>query len=205
MTGATRGRARIGVLVPFTNVNLEADLAMLRPDGVSMHFARLGGYDAERTPDDRQMAGLGAAPLDEPLRLIAGTQRVAAGKLDFRFDEKRSDEIGYLEQSFNAMTARIQAHRRELRSAMEYLGGIVENSAAIIITVTFSRIWDAIVVTVAIKEVGNTIVVDVLVRVIDHAIVISVNIPLKRIRDAIAVAIVIQVVGQRIVVRIRAR
>jgi two-component system sensor histidine kinase AtoS len=34
------------------------------------------------------------------------------------------------------MTARDQAHRDELRSAMEYLGGIIENSADIIITVT---------------------------------------------------------------------
>ncbi|MHC4970321.1 MAG: PAS domain S-box protein, partial [Planctomycetota bacterium] len=34
------------------------------------------------------------------------------------------------------MTARDQAHRDELRSAMEYLGGIIENSADMIITVT---------------------------------------------------------------------
>lgn len=74
MTIASRGRARIGVLVPFTNINLEADLAMLRPPGVSFHFARLGGYDAEAIPDDGQMAALGTAPLDEPLRLIAGVR-----------------------------------------------------------------------------------------------------------------------------------
>ena len=69
-------------------------------------------------------------------RLIAGTQRIAANELDFRFDQRRDDEIGVLEESFNTMTARIQAHRDELRSAMEYLAGIVENSADIIITVT---------------------------------------------------------------------
>ena len=72
-------------------------------------------------------------PINE---LIAGTQRIAANQLDFRFDQRRSDEIGVLEESFNTMTARIQAHRDELRSAMEYLGGMVENSADIIITVT---------------------------------------------------------------------
>ena len=33
----SRGRARIGVLVPFTNTNLEADMALLRPSGVSHH------------------------------------------------------------------------------------------------------------------------------------------------------------------------
>ena len=70
----SRGRARIGVLVPFTNTNLEADLAMLRPAGVSLHFARLGGYDLDAVPDAEQMAGLGLASLDEPLRLIAGVR-----------------------------------------------------------------------------------------------------------------------------------
>ena len=70
----SRGRARIGVLVPFTNTNLEADLAMVRPAGVSFHFARLGGYDIDAVPDAGQMAGLGEAPLDEPLRLLAGVR-----------------------------------------------------------------------------------------------------------------------------------
>ncbi len=70
----TRGRARIGVLVPFTNTNLEPDLAMLRPDGVSLHFARLGGYDADEIPDDAQMAGLGASDMEDELRLIQGVR-----------------------------------------------------------------------------------------------------------------------------------
>ncbi len=35
----SRGRARIGVLVPFTNTNLEPDMALLRPDGASLRFA----------------------------------------------------------------------------------------------------------------------------------------------------------------------
>ncbi len=73
-TVPSRARARFGVLVPFTNTNLEADFAMLRPEGVSMHFARLGGYDVDAIPDDEQMAGLGAAPLDEPLRMISGVR-----------------------------------------------------------------------------------------------------------------------------------
>ncbi len=64
----------MGVLVPFTNTNLEADLAMLRPEGVSLHFARIGGYDIDAVPDEEQMAGLGTASLDEPLRLIAGVR-----------------------------------------------------------------------------------------------------------------------------------
>lgn len=69
-----RTRARLGVLVPFTNTNLEPDMALLAPADVSIHVARLGGYDADKVPDADQMAGLGAADLDEPLRLIAGVR-----------------------------------------------------------------------------------------------------------------------------------
>jgi maleate isomerase/arylmalonate decarboxylase len=61
-------------VVPFTNTNLEPDMALLRPRGVSMHFARLGGYDIDEIPDAAQMSGLGAADLDEPLRLLAGVR-----------------------------------------------------------------------------------------------------------------------------------
>ena len=74
MTTLTRGRARIGVFVPFTNTNLEPDLMMMRPDGASLHFARLGGYDAEQIPDEDQMAELGASDMEEPLRLIQGVR-----------------------------------------------------------------------------------------------------------------------------------
>ena len=74
MTGLSRGRARIGVLVPFTNVNLEADLSLLRLEGVSFHIARLGDYDQDAIPDADQMATLGEAALDEPLRLVGGAK-----------------------------------------------------------------------------------------------------------------------------------
>lgn len=70
----SRGRARFGILVPFTNTNLEPDMALMRPDGVSLHFARLGGYDRDEIPDETQMAGLGATDLDEPLHLLAGVK-----------------------------------------------------------------------------------------------------------------------------------
>ncbi len=70
----TRGRARFGVLVPFTNSNLEPDMAMMRPDGVSLHFARMGGYDENKIPDAEQMRGLGDADLEEPLRLLMGVK-----------------------------------------------------------------------------------------------------------------------------------
>jgi len=74
MTAQARGRVRIGVLVPFTNTNLEPDMIRLCPPGATVHFARLGGYDVDEIPDAAQMAGLGAADLDEPLRLIAGVR-----------------------------------------------------------------------------------------------------------------------------------
>jgi maleate isomerase len=70
----SRGRARIGALVPFTNTNLEPDLTLMRPEGVSLHFARLGGYDEDEIPDETQMAGLGESDLSEPLRLLAGVK-----------------------------------------------------------------------------------------------------------------------------------
>ena len=70
----SRGRARFGILVPFTNSNLEPDMALLRPEGVSMHFARMGGYDADEIPDEAQMQGLGAADLEEPLSLLSGVK-----------------------------------------------------------------------------------------------------------------------------------
>ncbi len=68
--------------------------------------------------------------------LIAGTKRITAGQLDFRFDQKRTDEIGVLEGSFNAMTTTIQTDQDALRRDKEYLEGIVENTADLIITVT---------------------------------------------------------------------
>jgi maleate cis-trans isomerase len=70
----SRGRARFGVFVPFTNTNLEPDMMLMRPDGVSLHFARLGGYDADEIPDEDQMAGLGAADMEDPIRMIQGVK-----------------------------------------------------------------------------------------------------------------------------------
>jgi len=70
----SRGRARLGILVPFTNSNLEPDMAMMRPDGVSLHVARMGGYDADEIPDENQMQMLGQSDLEEPLRLLTGVK-----------------------------------------------------------------------------------------------------------------------------------
>jgi maleate isomerase len=43
-------RARIGVLVPPGNPTVEPELYMMTPEGVTIHFARLQGFQAASTP-----------------------------------------------------------------------------------------------------------------------------------------------------------
>jgi maleate isomerase len=99
----SRGRARFGVLVPFTNTNLEPDMALLRPDGVSLHFARMGGYDQDKIPDAEQMRGLGSADLDEPLALLRGV------KPDVVFYGCTSATLTHGPEFDRALAARIKA------------------------------------------------------------------------------------------------
>ena len=56
---------RIGVVVPVSNVNLEPDMQLLAPAGVTVHFARAGGYDLDAVPDSEQMRGFALASLDQ--------------------------------------------------------------------------------------------------------------------------------------------
>ena len=69
-----RSGARIGVLVPYTNCNLEPDMVLMCPAGCTMHFERLGGYEVNEIPGSDQMAGLGASDITEALRLISGVR-----------------------------------------------------------------------------------------------------------------------------------
>jgi PAS domain S-box-containing protein len=74
--------------------------------------------------------------LGKPIRsMLTGIQATDGDDLSFRFKTDRKDEFGLVEESFDHMAARIQAHQAELRSAQEYLEGIVESSADLIITV----------------------------------------------------------------------
>jgi PAS domain S-box-containing protein len=74
--------------------------------------------------------------LAKPIRhMLFGIQSLAGNDLSFRFKTDRNDEFGVVEQSFDQMASRIQVQQTELRDAREYLEGIVENSADIIITV----------------------------------------------------------------------
>ncbi|WP_298849182.1 Asp/Glu racemase [uncultured Ruegeria sp.] len=70
----TRTAAKIGVLVPFTNTNLEPDMEMLRPPNTTVHFQRMGGYDVDEIPGADQMAGLGASDISHDLRMISGVR-----------------------------------------------------------------------------------------------------------------------------------
>jgi N-methylhydantoinase B len=63
--GNSRGGGRIGVVLPMSNTNLEPDMMLLRPEGVSLHFMRVGGYDLDAVPDSAQMRKLALASLDE--------------------------------------------------------------------------------------------------------------------------------------------
>ncbi len=69
-----RGKARIGVLVPFTNTNLEADMNLMLCPDMSVHFQRMGGYDVDEIPGSDQMAGLGASDISHDLQMIAGAR-----------------------------------------------------------------------------------------------------------------------------------
>jgi len=65
---------RIGVLVPFTNTNLEPDMMRMCPRGVSVHFTRIGGYPVDEIPASDQMQGMGEADISGALQLIAGVR-----------------------------------------------------------------------------------------------------------------------------------
>ena len=74
MTFETRTRAKIGVLVPFTNTNLEADMMLMRCPDTTVHFQRMGGYDVDEIPGSDQMAGLGASDISHDLKMISGVR-----------------------------------------------------------------------------------------------------------------------------------
>jgi len=67
--------------------------------------------------------------------LREGAQRIAAKDFSFRFRDSRGDGIAELEGAFDNMTSELSSTLSELTNTKEYLQGIVENSADIIITV----------------------------------------------------------------------
>ncbi|MHC4696072.1 MAG: ATP-binding protein [Planctomycetota bacterium] len=74
--------------------------------------------------------------LEGPMRiLIEGMKRIGLGDLSFRLNVRRKDEFATVAESFNDMTSRLDSSLSELRETGDYLEGIVENEADIIITV----------------------------------------------------------------------
>jgi maleate cis-trans isomerase len=74
MSRHNRADFRIGVLVPFTNSNLEPDLMQMCPPECALHFHRTGGYDVDEIPGADQMADLGEFDLSHDLAMIAGAR-----------------------------------------------------------------------------------------------------------------------------------
>jgi len=70
----SRGRARIGLVVPVSNTNFESDLILLRPQGVSLHVTRAGGYDLDEVPDSEQMRRFALASLEEVISALSAAR-----------------------------------------------------------------------------------------------------------------------------------
>lgn len=67
--------------------------------------------------------------------LTEGIRRVTHADFNFRFNVKGNDEFSELAASFNEMTSQLSTTLTQLKRTREYLEGIVEESADIIITV----------------------------------------------------------------------
>ena len=63
---------RVGVLVPYANTNLELDLHRFNIPNLNYYITRIGGYEVNRTPDEKQMKQMGEYDLTEALKLING-------------------------------------------------------------------------------------------------------------------------------------
>jgi two-component system nitrogen regulation sensor histidine kinase NtrY len=69
-----------------------------------------------------------AAGITVPIRKLAeGTAAVASGKFDYRIDEKTSDEVGVLVDSFNVMTHELKNSRDQLEQEVNYKKTILSN------------------------------------------------------------------------------
>jgi PAS domain S-box-containing protein len=73
--------------------------------------------------------------LTESTKLLRGMEEVAAGDYSFNFENFGTDEVGELADSFGNMATELQSVVMELKSTRDYMEGIVESSADIIITV----------------------------------------------------------------------
>ena len=109
----SRGRARLGIVVPVSNTNLEPDMMLLAPRGVSLHFARAGGYDVDRIPDEKQMRQYSDTPVDDVIASLGHC---------------RADLIVY--GCTSATLAQGPAYDRAFRANIERLAGVPAVTAA---------------------------------------------------------------------------
>lgn len=109
----SRGRARLGIVVPVSNTNLEPDMMLLAPRGVSLHFARAGGYDVDRIPDEQQMRQYSDTPADDVVASLAHC---------------RADLIVY--GCTSATLAQGPAYDRQFSANIERLAGVPAVTAA---------------------------------------------------------------------------
>ena len=109
----SRGLARLGIVVPISNTNLEPDMTMMVPPGISLHFARAGGYDVDRIPDENQMRKYSDTPADE---IIAG------------FVHCRADAVIY--GCTSATLAQGPDYDRKFRQNIESVTGVPAVTAA---------------------------------------------------------------------------
>ena len=69
-----------------------------------------------------------AAGITVPIKKLAeGTAAVAAGKFDYRIDEKSGDEVGVLIESFNKMTQELKNSREQVDQEINYKKTILSN------------------------------------------------------------------------------
>jgi PAS domain S-box-containing protein len=82
-----------------------------------------------------RLLGRRVTRLIESTKLVQEMEEVAAGEANFSFDDFGTDEVGELADSFGNMATELQSTVMELKSTRDYMEGIVESSADIIITV----------------------------------------------------------------------
>ena len=70
----SRGRARLGLVVPVHNTNFESDMILLRPQGVSLHVMRAGGYDLDKVPDPELMRQFALSSLEEVITALSAAR-----------------------------------------------------------------------------------------------------------------------------------
>jgi two-component system nitrogen regulation sensor histidine kinase NtrY len=81
-----------------------------------------------------------AAGITVPIRKLAeGTAAVAAGRFDYRIDEKSDDEVGVLIASFNKMTHDLQRSREQVEQEVNYKKTILSNIETGVVSIDRGR------------------------------------------------------------------